>query len=421
MRILTFLLLFLAFTSQAQKSEWVAYQDALKSDRKDTIFQLGLAHLNLTKIPDSVFLFKNLKALDLSSNQLTKISKKLKRLKHLNLLKIERNGDKIKSAKMDTIKAQIRLVNKQMEERDSLAMILSKKREEANEQKVVMITSPDSLLIQLKQLWKDEFEEKNRLAESWNKQVKFPRLKNIKSLFFSYNRIETLPKSLKNLRKLTEIQLHDNQITAFPIVLTKCKKLQKINLANNQIESVTPKLAKLKKLHNIILYKNKLTAIPSAIYQMKNLVELDLAYNEIKSISPLIGNLQKLELLYLSYNQMIELPDEMGYLTNLKDFFIHHNRLLYIPNTIEHLKNLKTLHINNNQIIAFPKSILALKNMEDLNISHNSITDLSLDLQKLYKLQVLLVSENMDKTSEKYSYFAKMLEELRNKGVVVHE
>ncbi|KAJ1497475.1 hypothetical protein HMI54_013606, partial [Coelomomyces lativittatus] len=82
----------LEFPGSVPAGKWVNYDQAIASERPDTIYYLDLRKRKLKRIPKEVYTFKNLKALNLAQNNIRRIPAKLNRLDSLQILNLSENG-----------------------------------------------------------------------------------------------------------------------------------------------------------------------------------------------------------------------------------------------------------------------------------------------------------------------------------------
>lgn len=107
------------------------------------------------------------------------------------------------------------------------------------------------------------------------------KLKNLKILDLSHNRIKTIPKSLFALPNLSFIDLSYNNIQVFPnwqedVNLKNMQNLETLSLEKNFLKTLPTDLWKLKKLKSLRLKKNPFESLPADLNKFsKNTIDLE--------------------------------------------------------------------------------------------------------------------------------------------------
>ena len=144
----------------------------------------------LTKIPDFVFLMKNLKELELEHNNITSLPAAIGQLKNLERLELEESK----------------------------------------------LTSLPATIGQLKNLKYLSIWRSNRLTSL---PESIGKLKNLKSLELSGNKLTSLPESIGQLKNLEELDVsHNNELTSLPESIGRLKNLEFLKLSNQPIASL---------------------------------------------------------------------------------------------------------------------------------------------------------------------------------------
>jgi len=219
--------------------------------------------------------------------------------------------------------------------------------------------------IKLKIIINKKFRHKlsNTIPES------FCTLTNLKYLEFSAGvgfGIKSLPDSIGNLTKLTELNIHNNQLTSLPDSLGNLTNLTELNIHNNQLTSLPDSMRNLTKLQVLIISQNKLTSLSDSIGKLTNLTNLSIYDNQLTRLPDSIGNLTKLANFILCANKLFELPDSIGNLTNLRNLDISYNYFRVLPKTmitnllLNHLVhiNISNNHYNLKLPLAYEKQIM---------------------------------------------------------------
>jgi Leucine-rich repeat (LRR) protein len=237
---------------------------------QDTI--LDLSKRKYVDVPPSVFLYKKLKKLSLSRNQIETISNDFEQLKELEMLDLGSNKLTTLPIKLSDLKLLTTLILKKNRFK-TLPGVLSE---------MTQLTTLDVSNNKFKTLSSD-----------------IGKLTQLRALDVSFNSLTTLPNEIINLNQLTELNLRGNSFSVLPDTLWQMKQLKSLNLGNNRIYSLTEKIGNLDQLETLNLQGNQLTALPEEIEKLTQLTTLD-----------------------LSDNQLIELPDSIENMKNLKNLIL---------------------------------------------------------------------------------------------------
>ena len=268
----------------------------------------------------------------------------------------------------------------------------------------------------------------------------FYKCVNVEHIDLSQNEFIEAQLDLSKFPKLKELNLKNNQITAFDFG-TQPSNVEVITLSQNQLEAVDIDLSVHRNLKNLTLTGNKLkdgslhfsknstlkvlnlqenllTDIPASIKEnigleglwlggnllinlndesfegLKNLKDLNLYKCGLKSVPENISKLKNLEILDLYYNQLTELPASLRKLKKLQQLAIAHNQLTALPNRIGRKKYLHTIYAHHNRISALPKSLKRVKNLRLLDLNHNWIAEFPAVISSFKKLEELEISNN---------------------------
>jgi len=156
----------------------------------------------------------------------------------------------------------------------------------------------------------------------------FGKLVNLEVLELAcLERLEDLPESIGNLRKLEKIIIDNGngcemKLRSLPASIGQLEHLRVLNLwgaINSRI--IFPKtLANLNNLEYLNLGRNRLTSVPLAVASLQNLKRLTLDYNELRAVPSFVSNLKKLRELSVMANNHIALPPSLATMKGLKIF-----------------------------------------------------------------------------------------------------
>jgi Leucine-rich repeat (LRR) protein/GTPase SAR1 family protein len=213
------------------------------------------------------------------------------------------------------------------------------------------------------------------------------KLKQLRSLKLSYNKLTTLPGSLlSQLTQLTELDLSSNQLTTLPDSLGKLTRLTELDLSSNQLTALPDSLGQLTQLTNLNLSRNQLTTLPNSLGQLTQLQTLD-----------------------LSDNQLTTLPDSLGQLTQLRSLSLYHNKFKLLPEILKHLTQLQSLDLRRNNLSELPQWFRRFTALRSLELSFidwmNELPDIILSLSLLETLYLQSVGlKSLPSTIAKFSH-----------------
>lgn len=226
----------------------------------------------------------------------------------------------------------------------------------------------------------------NCLDLSKNRLKKFPSnlgaVGNQLTVLLSENEITEIPAGVEGVDHLKIIHLDRNQISSFPNGLISFLSLQILSLAhnsirtiegvelpralvsldlhNNQIEAFPKKLKPLQHLERLILDDNQISDIPQNMEDLKNLKTLTLGSNRIRALPINIKGLESMEELSLVSNQIAVLPPNLMSFPSIKRLTLNHNHIDTIPDEVQFPKSLKLIHLWGNPVVNMPKEIKGL-------------------------------------------------------------
>ena len=147
------------------------------------------------------------------------------------------------------------------------------------------------------------------------------------------------------------------------------KKITKLDLSNQNLTSFPDYVFKMTNLRKLILHNNHISKIPPQIKALNKLVVLDLSNNELSAIGYQVLKLPKLKILNLCYNQIVCLPNDIKEV-GIKQLLLSNNRLSRL--NIGRFRKLERLTINSNEL-----SIVALEGvypfLKDIWMGNNPI------------------------------------------------
>merc|ERR1712029_592456 len=139
-----------------------------------------------------------------------------------------------------------------------------------------------------------------------NKITSIPRwianFKSLKTLNLSGNQLNGLPEEIGQLVKLENLIISKNGLSgALPKSLGKLKNLKELDASCNKLTKFPVSLAGLNHLNSLDLSSNQISVIPDGIEELE-LTEMSLNQNQISSISPCLAQCPRLKTLRLEEN-----------------------------------------------------------------------------------------------------------------------
>jgi Leucine-rich repeat (LRR) protein len=359
---------------------------------------LDLTSISITKIPDCVREFKNLKKLSICGTR--KLFSKLTipnwigELTNLEYLYLEGPIETLPES-IGNLSAleRLELINTEIE------------------------TLPESFG-RLKSLKVFKFEKDyDAIMEKKFKKRKNPFFKEIQ-----YGIIH-LPESFGGLSSLEELYISGN-VAALPVSFANIGNLEVLNIDKERYcndgdeKQETPLLlpaavGQFSKLKSLTLHNAALKPVPDWLGGLSFLRELRIASDTITDLPDSIGNLCLLETLQIDGPSFFALPESIGRLSSLTRLYLYQTKiktlpetignlsklekirllrcpeLESLPDTIGNLRSLKTLYIRGGKMTALPESIGNITSLLGLQLQYTAIKDLPVSIGNLTNLVLL--------------------------------
>lgn len=236
------------YSVEKRQAEY-AYQDLLKMirSRPDTITELSLSGLRLTKIPDEILQIKNLKKLYLSYHKLEK--GELKKLKYFE------NLEELYLYSMGITEIPIEIL-------------------ELKKLKILGLTS-------------------NPISEK--ELVKLSSLKQLEELRIDDCELNDIPIDFRDFKNLKTLDLANNNLKSDALTKISAPNLERLDISNNDLRTIPSSLFESRKLKSLNIANNRIFEFPTEITNLTYLKELDFRWNAFKEFPVILNKMQPLD------------------------------------------------------------------------------------------------------------------------------
>jgi len=224
-------------------------------------------------------------------------------------------------------------------------------------------------------------------AEGWPSLV---------DLSFANNKLESLPKSMKELSSLTFLDLANNRLgnEVLEIDFRNLTQLQLFRIEKNRLKSLPETLMNpASPLNFLDCSENMIESIPDSIGNLRMLKSFYAHNNYLRTLPPGFGSLQSLTGLFVQHNVIETLPAEIGDLSNLRQIYIGNNKLKQFPDTVVKLKKLSELAAGSNRLESLPFGMGSMR-ISLLNLEYNKLKSIPDDLGNITTFTGLWLNGN---------------------------
>ncbi|KAI9793188.1 MAG: hypothetical protein M1816_000608 [Peltula sp. TS41687] len=243
----------------------------------------------------------------------------------------------------------------------------------------------------------------------------------LESLDLHGNKLRELPVGLRQLERLTSLNLSSNNLGKECLdVLSQCLSLKILRLANNElVGELDERLTHLTSLEVLDVAQNSITSLPGSLMRMVHLRSLNVSGNGLTSL-PLrvIAELPVTELLAsknriggtllpadvrgMASLQVLDLSDNaLSLLTelstlrldSLRQLNLARNRLTALPD-ISAWTELVTLDLSENRFPSLPDGFIHLNKIKQAYFTSNSLKKLDDRIGMMESLEILKITNN---------------------------
>ncbi|TPN82907.1 leucine-rich repeat domain-containing protein [Aquimarina algicola] len=210
-------------------------------------------------------------------------------------------------------------------------------------------------------------------------------------------RPELLKANINSQKKITHLNLANQNYTSIPEEIKKFSNLRILNLSNNQLTNLPNWIRDFKKLEVLDLSTNKIKYLPNTIGELTNLSDIELHTNKLTKLPDSFCNLTNITWLAIYDNELQTLPDPIGNLSKLEGIVATNNKIKDLPISIGKLSKLKTVIFKNNLLQTMPKSINEWINIDRLDLRENPFTEVQKkEIRSMFPHKHILFSINSE-------------------------
>jgi Leucine-rich repeat (LRR) protein len=165
-------------------------------------------------------------------------------------------------------------------------------------------------------------------------------------LILADNRLTEISPAIGGMRALRTLDLGHNEIAAIPAEIGELVQLDRfLYLHDNRLNALPASLANLRRLRYLNISNNRFHELPAPVCAMQQLIELRVMDNELASLPAAIGHLEQLRELHLRNNRLRALPREAGELRALRQLDLRGNPIEVLPTSLLDLPHLEKVDL----------------------------------------------------------------------------
>ncbi len=233
------------------------------------------------------------------------------------------------------------------------------------------------------------------------------KLKNLKMLDLSFNKLKKIPKNINNLENLVYLNISNNyDLTEIPDELGQLVKLKELNVSDTNLSVVQNDFCKLINLKYLNLSNTNINFLPEEFVNLTNLVEIEIKLETdfyYGKAFNLFSKLPKLRTLAIRMPKII--PQSVGLMQNLRKLIIAQNKTISDKTEIVFAKEFNQLILDYLYIdaknIVLPKDLENLIYLKKLCLNNNSIHYFKHRLKELTYLKEVILPFNILESERK--------------------
>ncbi|KAM9325658.1 volume-regulated anion channel subunit LRRC8D [Gastrophryne carolinensis] len=289
---------------------------------RDNLKCLHVKFTDVAEIPAWVYLLKNLRELYLMGNLNAENNKmigleSLRELRHLKVLYVKSNLTKIPPNITDVAAHLTKLI---IHNDGSKLVVLNSLKKMMNVAELELhnceLERIPHAIFSLGNL--QELDLKSNSIRTVEEVISFQHLKRLTCLKLWHNKIVSIPQSISQVRNLESLYFSNNKLESLPAALFHLQKLRYLDLSYNCITMIPIEIGMLQNLQHFYITGNKIDILPKTLFKCVKLRTLCLGHNCITSIPERIEQLVQLTHLELKGNCLDRLPSQIMYCRLLK-------------------------------------------------------------------------------------------------------
>ena len=205
------------------------------------------------------------------------------------------------------------------------------------------------------------------------------------------------------------------------------ESMWRLALAHNRISALDDVVGLCSRIQVLRLQDNMLSDLPAAMRALTALQDLDLEGNRFEGCPHVLSSLTALRLLRMGRNELVECPVHVCKLTLLEELSLDHNHMSVLPNRIGMCAKLVYLSVSHNELTRLPAGMKELMALTALNVSSNRLTIIPPEVGLLPSLEIGDFDENpiesppqgvMSMGTMAVSHFLARIQAMKETGVV---
>ena len=327
-------------------------------DKCYNLTNLDLNNNKIAEFPSDILKLKKLTTLNLQNNDLNGIPNTLGLMNNLVRLNIEGNPlkrlvGKMRNCTTEELKNYLksRITDADLENAPMTKEDLYDINETTNNHILNNVMNNGLVMKQMNIKSIPVEEMQNSIQKNTLNKIDFSinQINDISSLTYVLNRIESI----------SELNISQNLIDKFPLIILSLPNLSTLNLSKNKLkkfpydEFTSTNLSEVRSpLVNLDLSFNNIDQFPDIVGLFQNISTINLASNNIYYVDNLLNmKLYELDTLNLSDNKIEKMPMKLyKIMPKIKTFLMSNNNLRDIPSDICLMKNLSNVNFYGNQI-----------------------------------------------------------------------